>query len=197
MAMAYDANTISFYDREADAYAIFRKRSPQLDAFISRLAIGANVLELGCGAGHDAEALIAAGMTVTATDASSKLAARASQKIGRPVRVMRFDELSDIEAFDGVWANACLLHVPSGALSRVLANVRDSLRDGGVFFASFNAGNGEDRDQLGRYYNFPDRFELERYFAAAGPWKALAIEEGFGGGYDGVARVWFYCTAIK
>src|SRR5512147_2040703 len=99
MATAYDPDTISFYDREAIAYSRSSKPSRQLASFIASLRVGAKVLELGCGAGHDAEALLAAGLEVTATDASTGLAALASLRIGRPVRVMRFDELNDVDAF--------------------------------------------------------------------------------------------------
>lgn len=81
--------------------------------------------------------LLAAGIEVTATDASSRLATLASQRIGRPVRVMRFDELNEVEVFDGVWANACLLHVPFGSLASVLSLIRASLRVNGILFASF------------------------------------------------------------
>ncbi len=197
MAPAFDPDTISFYDREAAAYANSSQRSTHIDAFIAAVGTGAKILELGCGAGYDAEALIAAGIEVTATDASSKLAAIASARIGHPVRVMRFDEISDVDVFDGVWANACLLHVPVGSLAGVLASVRASLRSGGVFSASFKAGDGEGRDRLGRYYNFPTRLELERCYARAGRWTSVSIKESMGGGYDGVERPWLACTAIK
>lgn len=197
MRPAYDPETISFYNSEALAYSNSGRASQQLAPFIARLRAGAAVLELGCGAGHDAEALLAAGFEVTATDASSELAAIASQRLGRPVRVMRFDQLTDVAAFDGVWAHACLLHVPVRSLAGVLTLVYSSLRSGGVFFASFKSGDREGRDRLGRYYNFIDRHELERCYAVVGPWAALTIEEGIGGGYDGVERTWLLCTAIK
>lgn len=197
MALAFDPDTISFYDREAAPYANSSQRSAHIDAFIAAVGTGAKVLELGCGAGHDAKALIEAGIDVTATDASSKLAAVASERIGRPVRVMRFDEIIEVDAFDGVWANACLLHVPVGSLAGVLASVHASLRGGGVFYASFKAGDGEGRDRFGRYYNFPSRIELEHFYASAGRWTSLSIREGVGGGYDGVERPWLACTATK
>jgi SAM-dependent methyltransferase len=197
MALAFDPDTISFYDREAAQYARSSQRSTHIDAFIAAVGTGAKVLELGCGAGHDAEALIAAGIDVTATEASSQLAAIASARIGRMVRVMRFDEMADSNVFDGVWANACLLHVPVGSLAGVLTSVRASLRFGGVFFATFKAGDREGRDRLGRYYNFPNRVELESCYARAGHWTSLSIKEGVGSGYDGVERLWFACTAIK
>ena len=197
MVLAFYPATIAFYDREAVPYSNSSQRSRHIDAFIAVVGTGAKVLELGCGAGLDAEALLSAGIEVTATDASSEMAAIASARIGRPVRIMRFDEISEVDVFDGVWANACLLHVPFGALESILSAVRASLRIGGVFYASFKAGEGEGRDRLGRLYNFPDRIEIERCYACAGSWASLSIEEGVGGGYDGVQRSWFACTAIK
>jgi SAM-dependent methyltransferase len=197
MTQPYDEETIAFYDREAIAYAKIGRRSRHLDGFIARVGAGSKVLELGCGAGFDSEVLLAAGIDVRATDASAALARVASERIGAPVQVMRFDELNEADAFDGVWANACLLHAPSEALPGLFARVYRALRSGGVFFSSFKGGAGGDRDQLGRYYNFPGRADLERSHAAGGPWSVVMIEEGLGGGYDGVPRQWFYCTAIK
>ena len=59
-------------------------------------------------------------------------------------------------AFDGVWANACLLHVPRTALPGILAKVQRALRPGGVFYASYKAGEAEGRDRFGRFFNYPD-----------------------------------------
>ncbi|MEL6687490.1 MAG: class I SAM-dependent methyltransferase [Pseudomonadota bacterium] len=98
---AYDAKTLRFYNEEAISYAKAGGVSRGLVSFIKQVGAGSNVLELGCGAGHNAEALISAGMRLTAIDASPALAAIASKRIGQDVRVMRFDE---INSFDGVWA---------------------------------------------------------------------------------------------
>jgi SAM-dependent methyltransferase len=197
---AHDEGTLDFYNREALAYAERRgneKASVYRQAFFDRLGVGAKVLELGTGGGWDAEAFISSGMDVTPTDASAGLAAVAEQRLGMPVRIMRADELEEIEAYDGVWANACLLHVPEEALPGVLARVRRALKPGGLFFASYKAGEGGDRDSLGRYYNFPTRERLEQFYAAAGPWSELVIETGTGGGYDGVPRTTFNVMAAR
>src|SRR5262249_4607233 len=102
---AHDADTIAFYDREAAVYAARRQpeRHPRLDAFIQHVGAGAKVLELGCGGGQDAEVMLAAGLDVTLTDASTGLAAQAEKRAGRPVRIMRFDELDEVGAYAGVW----------------------------------------------------------------------------------------------
>lgn len=192
-----DAATLAFYDREAQVYVAREQTAdPAVGRFVARLAPGATVLELGCGGGRDAEAMIKAGLKVTATDGSAAMAGQAEARLGVLVRLMRFAELEDVDAFDGVWANASLLHAPAEALPDILARVRRALRPGGLFCASFKAGDGPGRDSLGRYYNFPSAEGLERDFRTAGPWSELVMETGTGGGYDGVQRQWLRAWAV-
>lgn len=125
------------------------------------------------------------------------MAAKAQERLGRPVKVMRFDELSDVSAYDGVWANASLLHVPRAALAGVLALILQALKPGGIFFASFKAGGVAGRDRLGRYYNYPDRTALTEIYAQSGRWDMLSVKEYVGGGYDGVSGPWIAVTAQR
>ena len=198
MAQMHDADTLAFYDREAAAYAARQRGAPvRLQAFLEQLRPRARILELGCGAGQDAELMTAAGFEVTPTDGSAGLAAEAEARLGRPVRVMRFEELDEIAAYDGVWANACLLHVPENGLADVLTRIHRALKPGGRFNAGFKAGDGGGRDSLGRYYNFPDEARLRAAYGAAGDWAALTITPGKGGGFDGVMRDWLFVDAVK
>ena len=193
-----DAATLAFYDEKAVAYAAHRdaKRHRNLDKFIERLGSGAAVLELGCGGGQDAEVMLEAGLRVTPTDGSPALAAQAAVRLGRPVKVMTFVQLREQHRYDGVWANACLLHAPAEALPDLLGRIWRALKPGGLLFASFKAGDGPARDSLGRYYNFPSREGLETAFRMSAPWSALTIETRPGGGYDGVERTWLLAWAV-
>ncbi|MDB5472185.1 MAG: Methyltransferase type 11 [Caulobacter sp.] len=193
-----DAATLAFYEREAVAYAARREAGAHahLDRFIDRLSPGAAVLELGCGGGHEAQAMLEAGLRVTPTDGSPALAAEASARLGRPVKVMTFVQLREEKRYDAVWANACLLHAPADALPDILGRIWRALKPGGLLFASFKAGDGPGRDALGRYYNFPSRDGLEATFSMAAPWAELTIETGTGGGYDGVERTWLAAWAV-
>jgi SAM-dependent methyltransferase len=196
---AHDADTLAFYDREAVKYAARSKpkRNRQLDDFMANLPKGSKILELGCGDGKDAEAMIRAGFDVAPTDGSVALAQVAEARLGMPVKVMRFEDLDERATCDGVWANACLLHVPEDRLGDVLAKIHAALRHGGRFYASYKMGDGDGRDSLGRYYNYPSREKLTATYAQAGSWSGLAIEESASGGYDGVPRTFMLVTAIK
>jgi SAM-dependent methyltransferase len=185
MTQAFDDDTLRFYRGNAAAYA---ERKPPvggtLTRFLAELPAGATILELGCGAGYQAEAMLAAGFDVHATDGSPELAAQASLRLGRPVRTMLFHELDAAEAYDGVWAYACLLHVPREELSGVLALIWRALKPGGLFCASFKSGEGEGRDKLARYYNYPSEPWLRERYAVAAPWAAIAVETSEGKGFD-------------
>jgi SAM-dependent methyltransferase len=193
-----DADTLGFYAAEAEIYAGRARElgEARLRRFAELLPAGGQVLELGCGGGQDSEALLGLGLDVTPTDGSPELAAEAQKRLGRPVSVLLFEDLVAETAFDGVWANACLLHVPRPALAGILARVHRALRPGGAFYASFKAGEAEGRDRFGRYYNYPDADWLRSAYGAK-RWNGLDIDEDLGGGYDQEPTRWLHATAIK
>ncbi|WP_332698967.1 class I SAM-dependent methyltransferase [Devosia sp.] len=193
-----DPETLKFYADNAAQYVQHASRpAPQLVDFMARLPPGASVLELGTGNGRDAAAMLAAGFAVTPSDASPELAAEARARLGCPVRIMAFHELDDSEAYYGVWANACLLHAPRAELTGDLSLIHRALRPGGLLTASFKAGQGEGRDQFGRYYNYPDRATLQGHLLAAAQWASLDISESDGSGYDNRPTRWLWASARK
>jgi SAM-dependent methyltransferase len=175
---AADNDTLQFYRRNAEAYAGAAKApSKRLKGFLALLPERGSVLELGCGAGNHAAEILAAGFTLRATDGSPEMAAIASRRLGHPVEAMRFDELDDRDAHDGVWASACLLHVPREELAGVLSRVRNALKPDGVFYASYKIGHGDGgRDSLGRYFNYPSPEWLQSAYAASGSWDQLKAD---------------------
>lgn len=183
----FDPATLAFYASEAPDYAASGPGGigRHLDPFLERLAPGALVLELGCGSGRDAAHMEALGFRVEPTDGVPEMAAQAETRLGRPVRVMRFDELDAVERYDGVVAAYSLLHVPRAGLIGVLARVWRALKPGGWHVATYKTAGGEGRDRLGRYYNYPSEAELRGFYAEAGAWSVVETETGEGRGYEG------------
>jgi hypothetical protein len=107
---------------------------------------------------------------------------------------MRFDELDADGVYDGIWAEACLLHVPRVALTAVLARVWRALKPGGVHAATYKATGVEGRDRFGRLFNQLPAAEIVAAYRAAGEWDVLAVEERRGGGYDNVEVPWIAST---
>jgi SAM-dependent methyltransferase len=144
-----DEETLQFYGRNAQAYAKREiTKHTRLARFLALLPPGAAILELGCGAGADSAEMLARGFDVRPTDGSPEMASVASRRLGRPVETLLFQDLNEVEAYDGVWANACLLHVPRPELVKVLALTWCALKPGGFFYASFKTGADEGRDAL-------------------------------------------------
>lgn len=190
--------TASFYTDNAAIYAARERRLPRqrLDAFLTALPARATILELGCGGGHDAAYMMSRGFDVTPTDGSAELAREAEKRLGRPVRVMRFEVLDATEIFDGIWAEASLLHVPRSVLPDVFDRILRALKMGGIFHASFKAGEADGHDKFGRYYNYPSAVWLEAMLSAGG-WRNITMTEADGGGFDGEPTRWLYVKAQK
>lgn len=198
MIEAKDHETIEFYSNEAEAYTTRGVAASErhLRSFMARLPAGGRVLELGCGAGQDSEAMLASGFDVIPTDGTPEIAAAAAKRLGRPVKVLLFEDIDEKESYVGVWANACLLHVPREQLPSIIGHVHAALKPDGVFYASFKAGKAEGRDRFGRYYNYPSPEWLMQAYRAD-RWNSLEIQEETGGGYDGLPTDWLHVVATK
>lgn len=194
----HDTTTLEFYAREADAYTTRGEQAlhTQLGTFLSRLKPGATILELGCGAGQDSEVMLAKGFDVHPTDGTPEIAEAAAKRLGIPVATLLFEDIDTRQAYDGIWANACLLHVPRAALGDILGRIHTALKDGGVFYASFKAGKEEGRDRFDRYFNYPSEAWLRSVYAQY-PWSSVSIESAQGGGYDKKPTEWLRVTAIR
>jgi SAM-dependent methyltransferase len=172
-----DEETLQFYRSNAQSYADWAKApSARLRGFLKLLPSGGSILELGCGAGNHSAVMLEAGFQVRATDGSPEMAEIASRRLGHPVEAMLFDQIDAHEAYDGVWASACLLHVPRDELAAILRKIHRALKPAGVFYASFKIGHGDGRDNLGRYYNYPSPEWLQTTYAAAGEWNSLTSD---------------------
>lgn len=196
--MSADAATLAFYEANAPRYTLSFGRAPSrhLDVFLDLLQPGSHLLELGCGAGPDAARMVERGFSVDATDGTAAMVAKAEERHGIQARTMLFDDLAAEGAYDAVWANACLLHVPRADLPQVLKAIHRALRPSGWHYGSFKLGEGEGRDLLGRLHNFPDESWLQEVYSAAG----FQIENAIrykGEGADGTMRDWCALTVRK
>src|SRR5438552_3601790 len=83
------------------------------------------ILDLGCGPGRDLKAFSALGHIAVGLEAAPSFAAMARSHSGCEVLEQDFLRLDlGLEAFDGIFANASLFHVPGEELPRVLRELR-------------------------------------------------------------------------
>jgi SAM-dependent methyltransferase len=133
--------------------------TPLYRRFLPRLPAQGCVLDAGCGSGRDAKAFVDLGHQVTAFDASPALIALAERHLGQPVHCLRFQDIAWQEQFDGIWACASLLHVPSTELADVMQRLCNALKPDGILYASFKYGSGE-REHHGRRFTDLDEAGL-------------------------------------
>ena len=79
-----DSVTLDFYSASAPVYVASGTRgvSRNLPSFLDLLPSGARILELGCGGGRDAEAMIAAGFDVDPTTVLLRLLGKPRSVLG-------------------------------------------------------------------------------------------------------------------
>lgn len=155
--------TLEYYSRQADAFFHDTAHVSFSDAqnrFLALLPEHASILDLGCGSGRDALAFAQQGLQVEAADGCAAMAERAAQLLGQPVKVMLFEDLDAKERYDGIWACASLLHVPSASLPQILGRIENALKPGGVLYCSFKYG-GFEGIRNGRYFTDLDETRLK------------------------------------
>ena len=149
-------NTLDFYNNNSKTYietTLTIDMSNLYKDFLNNIPKGGIILDLGCGSGRDSKAFIDKGYKITAVDGSKELAQSASKLIGQDVLVSKFEDLSLIDKFHGIWACASLLHVNKKDILDVIKNVSSNLNDNGIFYMSFKYGEDEYIDEKGRYFN--------------------------------------------
>ena len=106
--------TIDYFNERAehffhDAFTISERTNQ--DRFLSYLAPGAHILDFGCGAGRDTAYFRQKGFEVTPTDGSGEMCRLAAQYLHTPVRTLEFNELADVDCYDGIFASASIMHI--------------------------------------------------------------------------------------
>ncbi len=123
------------------------------DLFIEYIPAGGKILDFGCGSGRDTKYFISRGYDVYATDGSEELCKIASEYTGIQVKQMLFEELDEVELYDGVWACASILHVEKKHLPAIMNKIATATKKGGVVYTSFKYGDFEGI-RNGRFFTY-------------------------------------------
>jgi SAM-dependent methyltransferase len=140
------------YDRVAERYFEWSdaRPSPTRLAWLAeadeRIPAGAEVLDLGCGAGVPMARTLAAGRHLTGVDLSARQIELARANV--PEATFRQADMTALDlapaSLDAVVAFYSLTHVPRTELPGLLADIFGWLRPGGLFLATMGAEDGPD-----------------------------------------------------
>ena len=105
--------TLNYYNQNADSFiegTVSVNFKEVQDKFLQMLS-GKKILDFGCGSGRDTMYFLKSGFDVTATDGSEELCKYASEYTGIQVKQMLFQDLDEVDYYDGIWACSSILHL--------------------------------------------------------------------------------------
>lgn len=138
--------TIDYYDNNAELF-ISGTRDIDFtytqDKFLSYLNEGDLILDFGCGSGRDTKYFLSKGYKVDATDGSKEICKYASEYTGIEVKQLLFEDLDEVNKYDGIWACSSILHCDHDSLMKVMGLIHRALKDDGILYTSFKYSDFE------------------------------------------------------
>ncbi len=129
---AYNNDVIA--RRQADMNTLL----PQFSLFVEKIPQGGSVLDIGCAVGTDVTRFLTVGIDAIGIDGAQKML-----DYGLQMNPMLQDKLILMDAtkmtfdhntFNGVWSRAMFLHLPPEDAEKVINDIYNILRFGGLFF---------------------------------------------------------------
>lgn len=148
--------TIEYYNKNAQEYydkTIKTDMSKLCDRFLKHVKAGGVIIDIGCGSGRDMKYFIECGYQAEGIDASYEMC-RLARSLGLTIENVSIEEWIPERKYDGIWANASLLHVPFPQIDSFFLKAEKCTNAGSIVFSSMKVGLKEDHDKEGRYF-FP------------------------------------------
>ena len=180
--------TIEYYNLNANRFiadTVSVEFKITQERLANKLPDGACILDFGCGSGRDVKYFLSKGYQVDALDGSPKLCKLASAYAGIEVKNMFFQDLEEIERYDGIWACASILHLPFYELADVFSKMVDALKKNGIIYTSFKYGVFEG-ERNGRFFtdmtedSFADFIKQIKSLTTEEQWVTFDVRPGRG-----------------
>lgn len=136
-------NTLGYYDSHADEFyksTVTVEFTTIQECFLAKLQKGSYILDFGCGSGRDTKYFLEQGYCIDAVDGSKELCKLASEHTGIEVKNMFFQELAEVDKYDGIWACSSILHHPIDELLDVMRKMVVALKENGIIYTPFKYG---------------------------------------------------------
>ena len=145
------------------------------DEYISLIGKGGLVLDVGCASGIKSKYLAAGGLKVVGIDIADKLIDIARKSL--PEAKFYVMDMADVEnladEFNGIFAQASLLHIPKKDIPDILKKLNSKLKPGGYFYVAVKQKEGvteeivKEKDygyEYERFFSYFTLDEIENYF---------------------------------
>lgn len=146
--------TIEYYNENAQSYyelTVHADMSLLCDRFLRYVTPGGKIIDIGSGSGRDITYFLSKGYEAEGIDASFELC-RISNEHGIKVENITIQDWNPREFYDGIWANASLVHVPLKEIELFFVKAKRFLKKEGVIFASMKVGLQTDYGEKGRFF---------------------------------------------
>lgn len=155
-----DNKTIAYYDNRAQQYfesTVNVDMSVNCDRFLQYVKPGGVIIDIGAGSGRDILYFMSKGYQVEGIDAALEMCRLASEYTGVPLICCKIQEWVPDKKYDGIWANASLLHLSLEEVEEFILRVDGLLENQGVVYISLKSGIETGIDVTGRYFtNFTE-----------------------------------------
>ena len=147
--------TIDYYNNNAAQYfsnTVNVDMSECCDRFLKYVVPGGRIIDIGAGSGRDIKYFKDKGYDVDGIDASEEMCRLASEYSGSEVICEMIQDWYPTQKYDGIWANAALLHLSIIEIEKFVCRVSDYLNSDGVFYISMKKGVQTGSDNNGRLF---------------------------------------------
>lgn len=161
-------NTIDYYNKNVQSFidgTVSVDFTRIQNIFLELLPKDARILDFGCGSGRDTKFFLDCGYQVDAIDGSMELCRAASEYTGIHVKQMLFQELAEVEKYEGIWACASILHVKKAELPDIIRKMSLATKENGIIYVSFKYGDYEG-ERNGRYFTDMTEISMKELLAA-------------------------------
>lgn len=147
--------TIDYYNSNAAQYfsnTVNVDMTECCERFLKYVVSGGRIIDIGAGSGRDIKYFKDNGYTVEGIDASEEMCRLAAVYTGVTVRCERIQGWNPQEKYDGIWANASLLHLSITEIEDFIRRAVDYLNPNGALYISMKKGIQTGQDSNGRFF---------------------------------------------
>lgn len=147
--------TIDYYNSNAAQYfcsTVNVDMSECCERFLKYVVPGGRIIDIGAGSGRDINYFKDRGYVVEGIDASEEMCRLAADYSGAEVNCDSIQDWHPEGKYDGIWANASLLHLLLNEIEEFVCRASDYLKPKGVFYISMKTGIQTGCDNNGRFF---------------------------------------------